>query len=60
MQVQISSFFGLLILLADIYAVLKIAQSGASDTRKVLWIAVVILLPMLGLLIWYLAGPKKP
>ncbi|ANO50782.1 PLDc N-terminal domain-containing protein [Woeseia oceani] len=60
MQVQISSFFGLLILLADIYAVLQIAQSGASDARKVIWIAVVILLPVLGLLLWYLAGPKKP
>ena len=60
MQTQVTSIFGVLILFADIYAILKIAQSGASDGRKVLWIGVVILLPLLGLLIWYLAGPKKP
>ena len=59
MRLQYPSFFGVLILFADIYAVLKIAQSGASDGRKVLWIGIVILLPVLGFVIWYLAGPKS-
>ena len=49
----------MLVLFADIYAVLKIAQSGASDGRKVLWIGIVILLPVIGLVIWYLIGPKR-
>ena len=59
MRLQYSSFLGVLVLFADIYAVLKIAQSGASDGRKVLWIGIVILLPVIGLVIWYLIGPKR-
>ncbi len=50
---------GFLILLGDIYAVLKIIQSSSSDGRKALWIAIVIVLPALGLLLWYLMGPKS-
>jgi len=51
--------FGLLVLIADIYAVLKIAQSGAGDGKKALWIAIVILFPIAGVIIWYLAGPGR-
>jgi len=50
---------GILILIADVYAILKIAQSGASDARKALWIAMVILLPILGVIAWYLLGPGR-
>ena len=50
---------GILILIGDIYAVLQIAESNASTGRKALWIALVILLPVAGLIIWYLLGPKK-
>jgi len=52
-------FFGLLILIADIYAILKIAQSRASDGKKALWIAIVILFPIAGVIIWYLLGPGR-
>jgi Phospholipase_D-nuclease N-terminal len=51
-------FIGLLILIADIYAIVKILQSGASTGAKVLWIVVVILLPVVGLVLWFLLGPK--
>ena len=50
-------FFGLLVLIADIYAVLKIAQSGASDGKKALWIAIVVVFPIIGVIFWYLMGP---
>jgi len=52
-------FIGLLVLIADIYAVLKIAQSGASDGKKALWIAIVIVFPIGGVVIWYLLGPGR-
>ena len=51
------SLLGLLLLIADIYAVLKIVQSSAEPLKKAIWIAVVIVFPLLGLLVWYLAGP---
>ena len=50
---------GLLVLIADIYAILKIAQSRTGDGKKALWIAIVILFPIFGVVIWYLAGPGR-
>ena len=50
-------FFGLLVLIADIYAVLKITQSSAGDGKKALWIAIVIVFPIVGVIVWYLMGP---
>jgi hypothetical protein len=35
-------------------------KSSASDGKKALWIAVVLLLPVLGVIIWYLMGPGRP
>jgi hypothetical protein len=57
---EVTGLLGFIILVADIYAVLRIAQSSASNGKKAIWIAVVIVLPVLGLIIWYLMGPGKP
>ena len=38
----IHSLWGLLVLVADIGAIVSIAQSGADPARKVLWILLVI------------------
>lgn len=50
--------FGLLILILDIWAIVSIAQSSASTGTKVLWIVLVLLLPVLGLILWLLLGPR--
>jgi hypothetical protein len=52
---------GLIILIADIYAIVMILQSSAKSIEKLIWSLVVFLLPLIGLIVWYLAGPgKKP
>jgi len=51
------SIIGLLILIADIYAIIKIAQSSATTLAKALWIVGVLIFPVVGLIVWYLAGP---
>lgn len=56
---EYSGVLGILILVADIYAILQIAESSASIGKKSLWIALVVLLPVVGLIIWYLLGPKR-
>lgn len=48
---------GLLILIADIYAIIKVVQSSASGLKKLLWIILILVLPILGLIIWFFAGP---
>ncbi len=54
-----SGILGLLILLADIYAIVKIVQSGATTGAKILWVLLVLILPVIGLIIWFVAGPGR-
>jgi succinate dehydrogenase/fumarate reductase cytochrome b subunit len=49
---------GLIVLIADVWAIVNIFQSGADTGRKVLWTVLVILLPVLGFILWYFLGPK--
>ena len=52
---------GLIILIADIFAIVMILQSSAKNIEKLIWSLVVFLLPLIGLIVWYFAGPgKKP
>ncbi|AZL67645.1 PLDc N-terminal domain-containing protein [Pseudomonas sichuanensis] len=49
---------GLVILALDIWAVLNVLKSSAEVGIKVLWILLIVLLPVLGLIIWAIAGPR--
>jgi hypothetical protein len=53
-----NGIIGLLILVGDIWALINIFQSSASNEKKLLWALVVILLPLLGLILWYFLGPR--
>lgn len=55
-----SGFLGLVILILDIWAIINIVQSNASTGAKVLWVVLVVLLPVVGLIIWFFAGPRGP
>ena len=46
------------ILALDIWAILNVLKSGAEVGIKVLWILLILLLPVLGLIIWAIAGPR--
>jgi hypothetical protein len=54
-----SSILGLLVLIADIYAIVNVVQSSESTGTKILWIVLVLLLPVIGVIAWYFAGPKS-
>jgi hypothetical protein len=49
---------GLIVLIADVWAIVNIFQSGADTGRKVLWTVLVIVLPVLGFILWYFLGPR--
>jgi succinate dehydrogenase/fumarate reductase cytochrome b subunit len=53
------SLWGILVLIADIWAIVNIIQSGADTARKVLWTVLVVLLPVVGFILWYFLGPKS-
>ena len=56
--IEIGGVFGLLILAADIWAIINTVQSQASNGAKVIWILVILILPVLGLIIWLFFGPR--
>ena len=51
-------FGGFIVLIADVWAIVNILQSGASTADKVLWTVIVILLPLLGFVLWFFLGPR--
>ena len=53
-----SGILGLLVLIADIWAIFNIVQSKESGVTKIIWVIVVLVLPAVGFIIWYFAGPK--
>lgn len=53
-----NSLVGLIILALDIWAILNVLKSGAEVGIKMLWILLILLLPVLGLIIWAIAGPR--
>lgn len=58
MGLEVGGLFGLIILAFDVWAILKVFQSGASTGAKVFWTVLILVLPILGLLIWLVAGPR--
>ena len=58
MLTEYGGLWGLLVLIADIWAIVNIIQSSASTGKKVLWIVIVAVLPVLGFILWYFIGPK--
>ncbi|MEH6725328.1 MAG: PLD nuclease N-terminal domain-containing protein [Hyphomicrobiales bacterium] len=49
---------GVLVVIADIYAIVKTLQSGASTGAKLLWVLGILVFPVVGFIVWLLAGPK--
>jgi hypothetical protein len=49
---------GLLVLIADVWAIVNIVQSAADTGKKVLWVVLILVLPVLGVILWYFLGPR--
>lgn len=54
------SLVGLLILILDIWAVVKVINSSEDTATKVLWVLIILILPVLGLIAWLVIGPGRP
>ncbi len=50
---------GLVILVLDVIAVLDVLKSAFPTGKKALWIILIILLPVIGLILYYLIGKKQ-
>jgi Phospholipase_D-nuclease N-terminal len=58
MGIEVGGLLGLIILVLDVWALVKVFQSAAQTGTKVLWIVLIIVLPVFGFILWLLFGPK--
>jgi hypothetical protein len=50
---------GLVVLVLDIIAIIQIVQSSMDGTKKAIWVLIVLLLPFVGMILWYLLGKSQ-
>ncbi len=58
-MLEIGGLGGLIVLVLDIWAIVSIIGSNESTGKKVLWTLLVIILPIIGFIIWLIAGPRS-
>jgi hypothetical protein len=58
MGIEVGGLIGLLVLIADVWAIVNVIGSRSSLLAKVIWVVVILAMPVLGLLIWLVAGPR--
>lgn len=58
-DMEFTGIIGLIHLILVVYAAVSILGAPGTTGQKVLWILLVLLFPVVGLIIWFLAGPKK-
>jgi hypothetical protein len=51
--------WGVLVLIADVWAIVNILQSNSDTAKKVVWTVVVLVLPVIGFILWLLMGPRS-
>lgn len=52
-----SGLMGLLVLIADLYAIIQVLGSNATTGAKLLWVLLILFLPVVGFILWLLMGP---
>jgi len=50
--------FGLLVLVLDIIAIVDALKSSMDTGKKVLWIILILILPLVGMVLYFLIGKK--
>lgn len=53
-------FFGLIHLAIVVYALVQIFGSSEGTGGKILWTVIVAAFPVVGIIIWFFAGPGTP
>ncbi len=53
------SILGLIILVLDIVAIVDCLQNQKDTQKKILWVILILLLPVVGLILYYLMGKGK-
>lgn len=52
------TIIGVLILILDIIALIDVLKSAMDTGRKALWILLILILPVIGMVLYFLIGKK--
>ncbi len=58
-MLEITGIGGIILLILDIWAIVSVVGSGVTTGKKVLWVVLILLLPLLGFILWLLFGPRS-
>lgn len=53
-----NGFLGFVVFFLDIWAIVNVVGSRVSVLKKVIWVIVILLLPILGFILWLIFGPR--
>lgn len=59
MSIEVGGIFSLILLIACVWAIIQIFQSNATTGSKVFWTVLILILPLIGLIIWFFSGPRS-
>ena len=51
--------FGILVLILDVVAIIRVLQGKGDPMMKLVWVLVILLLPLLGPILYFLIGEKR-
>ncbi|MHC8350473.1 PLD nuclease N-terminal domain-containing protein [Pseudomonas sp. RT4P38] len=46
------------LLLVELWAINRVRKAEGKSSNKLVWMVVIVFVPLIGLLLWALAGPK--
>lgn len=50
------TLLGIVVLILDIIAIVSVVSGRSSTERKVLWVVIILLLPLIGMILYFLIG----
>ena len=54
-----NALIALIILVADIVAIVDCIKSNKDTGKKILWVAIILLVPLVGMLLYFVVGKKQ-
>jgi|GEM_PF-272226 uncharacterized membrane protein YhaH (DUF805 family) len=58
-EVIMGALIGIVVLVLDIVAIVDAVKSSMDTGKKALWILLVLILPVIGMVLYFLIGKKK-
>lgn len=58
MGIEVSGLLAFIVLVADIWAIVSVFKSGVTTGKMVFWVILILVLPVIGWIFWFVAGPK--